>query len=465
MAHLCNVMSVSTRREALACLAMLACSLTGCGTHEQIHEQMSVGEPGRYAAFYRDDFARNIIVPEVSAIQKVGQTWTYARPFEEVWEASRDVLSQYQGILAMNSSSSRRSMLVLKGRELKRAPDNRSRQTTFGGFYEQWLAIAITQEPYSDVTEVALATYDPVSRCLLDNKVAAQRLFSDVQINLYSVSLWREKFISVKNSQNKTNTAGRTRLTTVEQSHEYGELEQLLGGWISKQLRTEFVTVRCPEIESCLGETINRLKIAAGVPDLSTRVVVFGASDLNAFALPNGEVFVTSGLLDSLDTEDEIAAVLAHELDHLIHHDAVERLRVKKEGQKGSDAIGSAEAIVDVTIQILNERSSLSEDFAERLVRRAVRVGADRWSQHMKIELVSDFSAETELRADVSGAKMLYAVGIDPEANLRMLYVLRDLHERTLEKNEVVMSNLINMRPGIHERIKNLEEVLAEIQK
>lgn len=62
---------------------------------------------------------------------------------------------------------------------------------------------------------------------------------------------------------------------------------------------------------------INRLK---GNADIHTRVIVMrkGMSP-NAFVFPEGSIFVSQSLLNKLDYDDEIAAVLAHELGHLIH--------------------------------------------------------------------------------------------------------------------------------------------------
>ncbi len=44
---------------------------------------------------------------------------------------------------------------------------------------------------------------------------------------------------------------------------------------------------------------------------------VVDSKDLNAFALPGGPVFVYSGLVDKLTTQDEIAGIIAHELTHV----------------------------------------------------------------------------------------------------------------------------------------------------
>jgi beta-barrel assembly-enhancing protease len=50
---------------------------------------------------------------------------------------------------------------------------------------------------------------------------------------------------------------------------------------------------------------------------------------INAFALPGGPVFIGEGLTDLMETEDELANVLAHEVEHIDHYHAVERVQVE----------------------------------------------------------------------------------------------------------------------------------------
>lgn len=50
---------------------------------------------------------------------------------------------------------------------------------------------------------------------------------------------------------------------------------------------------------------------------------------MNAFALPGGHVFVGQGLLDRITSEDELAFVLGHEIEHIDHYHAVERVQVE----------------------------------------------------------------------------------------------------------------------------------------
>jgi len=50
---------------------------------------------------------------------------------------------------------------------------------------------------------------------------------------------------------------------------------------------------------------------------------------INAFSLPGGPVYVGEGMLDQMMTEDELAQVLAHEIEHIDHYHAVERVQVE----------------------------------------------------------------------------------------------------------------------------------------
>jgi beta-barrel assembly-enhancing protease len=50
---------------------------------------------------------------------------------------------------------------------------------------------------------------------------------------------------------------------------------------------------------------------------------------INAFALPGGHVFIGQGLLNQMTSEDELAFVLGHEIEHIDHYHAVERVQIE----------------------------------------------------------------------------------------------------------------------------------------
>jgi beta-barrel assembly-enhancing protease len=50
---------------------------------------------------------------------------------------------------------------------------------------------------------------------------------------------------------------------------------------------------------------------------------------INAFSLPGGPVYVAEGLLDLMTSEDQLAAVLTHEVEHIDHYHCVERVQIE----------------------------------------------------------------------------------------------------------------------------------------
>ncbi len=82
-------------------------------------------------------------------------------------------------------------------------------------------------------------------------------------------------------------------------------------------------------------------------PDLPWRFGVVDSSDVNAFALPGGTIVITAGLYDRLRDESELAAVLAHEISHVVEKHQVKAIQ-KAMGQDfanemAGEAIGKSD--------------------------------------------------------------------------------------------------------------------------
>jgi len=69
---------------------------------------------------------------------------------------------------------------------------------------------------------------------------------------------------------------------------------------------------------------------------------VIKSDAINAFAMPGGYVLLSSGLLKSLESEDELAFILAHEVAHVTrrhHYQVVQRQRLADQAAKGLQAV------------------------------------------------------------------------------------------------------------------------------
>jgi predicted Zn-dependent protease len=78
---------------------------------------------------------------------------------------------------------------------------------------------------------------------------------------------------------------------------------------------------RCedPRLTAALSAIVARLRAAAPPSSYSFRIYVVDLPIFNAFALPGGSVVVFRGLLERTGTPEELAGVLAHELQHVLH--------------------------------------------------------------------------------------------------------------------------------------------------
>ena len=67
-----------------------------------------------------------------------------------------------------------------------------------------------------------------------------------------------------------------------------------------------------------IGTLVDRLVAASERPNLKYQVTILNSPAINAFALPNGRLYVTRGLIALANDRAELAAVLAHEMGHVI---------------------------------------------------------------------------------------------------------------------------------------------------
>jgi predicted Zn-dependent protease len=73
-----------------------------------------------------------------------------------------------------------------------------------------------------------------------------------------------------------------------------------------------------PRLHEEIGKLVNRLVAASERPNLKYEVTILNSPAINAFALPNGRLYVTRGLIALANDRSELASVLAHEMGHVI---------------------------------------------------------------------------------------------------------------------------------------------------
>jgi predicted Zn-dependent protease len=141
-----------------------------------------------------------------------------------------------------------------------------------------------------------------------------------------------------------------------------------------------------------------RLVANSDRPELEFTFTVIDSPDINAFATPGGFVYINRGLLAYLDSEAELAGVLAHEIAHVTARHAARQQTANVTNQVLATAAGILTGSGDV---------------------------ADAAGMYGK-ELVSGYGREHELEADSLGAEYMHRSGYSPDALLEVIGVLKD---------------------------------------
>ncbi|WJW75693.1 M48 family metalloprotease [Thiohalobacter sp. IOR34] len=186
--------------------------------------------------------------------------------------------------------------------------------------------------------------------------------------------------------------------------------EIALGRRLHPQVLKEIPAYDDPQLAAYVQGIGERLASHSHRPGLIYRFTVLDSPDVNAFALPGGYIYIHRGLIAYLNSEAELAAVLAHEIGHVTARHAVRQ-------QSMATATGVLGAVIA-------GRSGLP--------------AAGDLANLAGTALVRGYGREHELESDRLGAEYLARSGYDPSAMLDVIRVLKaqETFERRLAKEE-----------------------------
>jgi len=161
----------------------------------------------------------------------------------------------------------------------------------------------------------------------------------------------------------------------------------------------------------------------AARPDIAYRFAVLETPDVNAFAAPGGYIFVTRGALDLMESESDLAGVLAHEVGHVNRRHVIEQIRK-------SDAMRSVE----------NE-AGLTGGALDQVIGSGSNV------------LFMGLSRGDEAEADSIGLELAYAAGYDPGGLSRFVQKL------VSHAGEGPLADLMASHPDQRERLEALARI------
>lgn len=224
----------------------------------------------------------------------------------------------------------------------------------------------------------------------------------------------------------------------LSQSGEMSDADEVsLGGHMAATLVGAVPLDRDTRMQKYVNQVGRWVSLHSTRPALQWRFGVLADDTINAFAAPGGYVFVTRGLLQILDSEAELAGVLAHEIEHVSYKHHLQAVQKNNRLGAATDVLGY------LGDREINKRggqyAGAKRDVADRLL------GATK-------ELYArGLDKEDEYQADREGLTLMARAGYDPYA---LLAVLQKLEART--GTDSALALLLQTHPKPADRLQAL---------
>ena len=165
------------------------------------------------------------------------------------------------------------------------------------------------------------------------------------------------------------------------------------------------------------------------------RFYIVKSSDLNAFAVPGGYVFVYSGLIEAADQVDELASVICHEMGHI----SARHIAYQIEQSKKLNMMALAGVLAGILVG--GEAGG------------AIMAGTLAAGQQMQL----NYSRDDERQADQLGVKYMEESGFDPSAEITIMKKLTESSWGSVSK----IPNYLLTHPSGPERMADIESMIS----
>jgi Zn-dependent protease with chaperone function len=176
-----------------------------------------------------------------------------------------------------------------------------------------------------------------------------------------------------------------------------------IGRQSAAEVESQMPILHDRSIESYVTSVGKRLAAVAPGADYPYQFKVVNASDINAFALPGGYMYLNRGLIEAARNEGELAGVMAHEMAHVALRHGTNQASKAYMGQAGLAVLGG-----------LTGKKSQS---TQRVIGAVGGFGLNA--------LFLKFSRTDESQADIVGSQIMAKAGYDPQDMVNFFELLR----------------------------------------
>jgi predicted Zn-dependent protease len=207
--------------------------------------------------------------------------------------------------------------------------------------------------------------------------------------------------------------------------------EWQLGDQMAAQVAQQMQLVQDPTAQGYLRRIGERIHAATPLANRPFTFEIVNDPNVNAFSIPGGHIYINSGLIAQADKEDELAAVVAHEVSHVVARHVIKQVETQQEiGAIGSILLGQKPGAL------------------QQLLAQIIAGGA-----------MARFSRGDEKEADDLGLKYMFAGGYDPQGMLQMFEKLLSLEKG----GNSSVTRFFADHPGTQDRINDITNRIAKM--
>lgn len=196
--------------------------------------------------------------------------------------------------------------------------------------------------------------------------------------------------------------------------------ESSIGNAAAKSIKQQVKLVEDAEVVDYINQLGQKLAVLAGRNEFQYEFNVILDEDLNAFALPGGKIFINAGAIAKINSEAELAGLLAHEISH---------------------------AVLSHSFQMITQGTAIS-NLTQYLPYGNMVTGM----------VVTNYSRDMERQADTLGTQLLARSGYAADGLWGLMKTMQS--EEKKRDRPGYMPAWMSTHPGTQERIRNLAALI-----
>ncbi|MDP2767737.1 MAG: Maf and M48 domain-containing protein [Candidatus Methanoperedens sp.] len=219
--------------------------------------------------------------------------------------------------------------------------------------------------------------------------------------------------------------------TKQEEKYYYStDQEVQIGQSVNRQVEKELKFSSDPLQKKRVEDIGKKIAAISGRKEIDYYFQVLDDATVNAVSLPGGYVYVNSGLLDKVSSDDELACVLAHEIGHIVARHSIKKLQA----MQSYSVLRLLVAVAPGTGEVGNAADIAFTQF------------------------LLGYSREDELLADQLGARYAKLAGYNPHGMITFLTKLQDINRRM----PLAERSYFKSHPYVPDRIRVVKQELNE---